>query len=70
MVHLPFVFVSVSIMSTSIISTLNRFVIFKIPYRLVNIHCIFVTFTVSVIVPFQINIKALFRTFACFSKKK
>ena len=33
----------------------------KFPHVIkVNIHCIFVTVTVSVIVPFQINIKSFF----------
>ena len=33
----------------------------KFPHIIkVNIHCIFVTVTVSVIVPFQINIKSFF----------
>ena len=37
---------------------------------LMNIHRIVVTITVSVILPFVINIKVLFWTFGCFSKKK
>ena len=43
----------------------------KFPHVIkVNIHCIFVTVTVSVIVPFQINIKSFFWTFVCLTKKK
>ena len=52
-------------------ATANQVELEYTPYHYyTKIHCPFVTFTVFDIVPFQINIKAFFRSLCCFSKKK
>ena len=52
-------------------ATANQVELEYTPYHYyTKIHCNFVTFAVFDIIPFQINIKAFFRSLCCFSKKK